>query len=162
MKILIKPSEIIERFIQDKYEHFCLSDLSHSVKQKLVQENKEFELSEEDAFVIGFTNVIYTDELLYKFKQYIKEILENKKFDYEKKYYINKDFILNSVYDFKKKIPNYYIINDVVFANNWKNLSLVFEKFLKAINELPFLVIEEFQKMEVITPLSVKKVLNKL
>jgi hypothetical protein len=69
---------------------------------------------------------------------------------------------LNSVYDFKKKIPNYYIINDAIFSNNWKNLSVIYDKFLKFINELPFIVIEEYQKMEVITPLSVKKILNKL
>lgn len=180
MKLIIKPSDLIKRFIWDKYEFFCLHTKTKAEVEKIIKDDTEFEISENDAFVIGFTNVIYTDEIVYKFKQHLKEILENKSFDHAQKtehdenedlsdddeiyiapkLMINKEIMIDSAKTFLNKIPK-----------SW-NTDLESNKFSSELNRIPELTkifIEKLQKL-VIVPIndweclkyvSVKKLINK-
>ena len=62
MQIIVKPSDLIKRFIWDKYKHFCLDDKNTAEINVIIDEDLDFEINEEDAFVIGLTNVIYTEK----------------------------------------------------------------------------------------------------
>src|ERR1043165_5807765 len=122
MKLLVRPSDLIKRFIWDKYQHFCLQQVRFEEISRIIREDNEFEINEDQAFVIGLTNVIYTDRVVYKFKQHLKELLENKCFDEvevssglndegeEEEYrnvklLINKQIIIDGANDFLNKIP---------------------------------------------------------
>ena len=114
MVIKVKPSDLIERFVWDKYEYYCLDGKTSVEISEIISENNEFEIKETDAFVIGLISVIYTDEVIYKFKQFILGILTNKNVEFEKRLYIGQQTLLDSLNDFKSKIPK-----------NWKSTASV-------------------------------------
>ena len=159
MKIIITPSDLIERFIWDKYDSFCLDGKTTNEVNKIIAENKEFEISEDDAFVIGLTNVIYTSEVVYKFKQFAKYILETKSFESETKYYINKGIVIQSMNEFKKKIPKNWKSSDVSFNYELLKIDELITKYEKAINLLPSIMVQEWPCVK---KGNVKKIINKL
>lgn len=185
MKIIIKPSDLIKRFIWDSYEYFCLNTVNKAEVDKIIKEDKEFEISENDAFVIGLTSVIYTDLIVYKFKLYLKEVLENKSFDYAQKaepdpqeneegltdeneevytspkLMINKDIMIANAKSFLNKIPKSW---------NTGNESILFIDELNRIPDLTKEFIEKLQKLQTsnindwqcVKYVSVKKLINKI
>jgi hypothetical protein len=159
MKIIVKPSDLISRFLWDKFEYFCLDNKSNAEIAQIIQEDQEFEISENDAFVIGLTNVIYTSEAVYKFKQYLKEILENKSFEQDKKLYINKDILVDSISDFKRKIPKNWQSQDPEFNNALASIPGLWETFIKTLAVLPTITVQECACVKYG---SVKKIINKL
>lgn len=159
MKIIITPTDLIKRFVWDKYEYFCLDGKNTADINKIIDENKEFEISEEDAFVIGLTNVIYTTEVIYKFKQFLREILDNKNFEQDKRLYINRQILLDCVHDFKNKIPKKWSSDDVVFNNELNQLPDVYVAFDKGVNGLTTINVQEWPCVKYA---QVKKIINKL
>lgn len=159
MEIKIKPSELIERFIWDKYVYYCLSDNNKSEIQEIIENNLEINISEEDSFVIGLTNVIYTDELLYKFKQYILDVLFNKNTEYDRRLYVNKQLLLDNIIIFKNKIPQNYISDNIIFNKNLNEIQDKYEIFAIYIDNLEITLIDEW---EFVKCGQVKKILNKL
>lgn len=159
MKIIVQPSDLIKRFVWDKYENFCLDGKNTTEINKIIEENSEFEITEEDAFVIGLTNVIYTTEVIYKFKQYLREILDNKNFEQDKRLYINRQILLNSIDNFKNKIPKRWTSDDVVFNAELTQLPKIFEIFEKGVNGLTSIVVQEWPCVKYA---QVKKIINKL
>lgn len=159
MKISIKPSDLITRFIWDKYVYFCLDGMSSADVAALVVADTEFEITENHAFVIGLTNVIYTPEVVYKFKQYLKDILENKCFEQDNRRYINKDILTDSIADFKRKIPKNWKSDDPEFNINLNRLEPLYDTFNKLINLLATINVQECMCVKYG---SVKKVINKL
>lgn len=159
MKILITPNDLIKRFIWDKYEYFCLDGKNTAEINKIIEENLEFEINEDDAFVIGLTNVVYTTEVVYKFKQFLREILDNKNFEQDKRLYINRQILLDCVYDFKNKIPKKWSSDDVVFNNGLGLLPEVYAAFEKGVNGLTTLNVQEWPCVKYA---QVKKIINKL
>lgn len=168
MRITITPSDLIKRFIWDKYENFCLDGKNAAEINKIIEEDKEFEISEEDAFVIGLTNVIYTPEVIYKFKQYLREILENKKFEQDKRIYINRQLLLDSIAGFKNKIPKRWtckivvggkIVDDHDFNAQLGQLPALYEAFIKNVNTLVTINVQEWPCVKYA---QVKKLINKI
>ena len=176
MKLIIKPSDLIKRFIWDKYHHFCLKGVTYKEIDNLINENKEFEITEEDAFVIGLTNVIYTDNVVYKFKQYLKEILENKSFDNKEeiesdddndeeiytpsKLMVSKQLMIDSANDFINKIPKSWNVSNesILFQNELIQVQDLTKVFIEKINSLPITMIQNWPSIKYI---SSKKVINK-
>lgn len=76
MKIILKPSDIVKRCIWDSYAYYIIGSEKEALI--LLREDKEFELSERDALIIGLLKVIETDNLIHKFNTYITEILSNR------------------------------------------------------------------------------------
>lgn len=160
MKIIIKPSDLIKRFIWDKYKHFCLYELNAVEITEIIENDKEFEISENDAFVIGLTNVIYTDEVIYKFKQYIKEILENKSHMQDTRLYIPKDIILQGINLFKLKIPKNWVNNDFEFNRQLNELNNnIYSTFIEYLDQLEITKIQDY---DCVKHGQVKKIINKL
>jgi hypothetical protein len=164
MTIKIKPSELITRFLWDKYKYFCLDTKSTAEINDILEKDEEFEISEEDAFVINLTNVIYTTELLYKFKQFILSILTNKSFEHndtdgKKRVYINKHILLQSPDVFVNKFPKNWKSDDIVFNIELERLIPVYTDFINKINELDFITVQDWPCVKIA---QVKKVLKKL
>jgi hypothetical protein len=78
MRILITPNDIIERALWYKYEKYILEEKSQEEINKIVEENKEFELPERDALIIDLIKCIETDNLKHRLNQHILHILSVK------------------------------------------------------------------------------------
>jgi len=78
MKILIKPSDIIERALWYKYEYYILKDKTQSEIDAIVEENKEFQINEKDALIINLLKCVETDNLQHRLNQHILRTLEVK------------------------------------------------------------------------------------
>lgn len=159
MKILVKPSDLISMFIWDKYKHFCLEDKTPTEISELIKKNEEFEIDEKDAFVIGLTNVIYTNEIVYKFKQFLKETLENKSFDIDNKHFINKELLIDAIGEFGRKLPKEWKSEDPAFNKGLKELPKAIQQFDTNLNKLPTVSVQDWPCVNYI---SVKKIINKL
>ena len=65
MRILITPSDIVKRGLWDTYAYYVVG--SDKEAEKLLIEDKEFEISERDALVCGLLKGIETDKLIHRF-----------------------------------------------------------------------------------------------
>jgi hypothetical protein len=159
MKILITPSDLIKRFVWDKYQDYILDGKNTADINKIIKDDEEFEISEDDAFVIGLTNVVYTTEVIYKFKQFLREILDNKNFEQDNRLYINRQFLLDSIHDFKSKIPKSWVSDDSKFNDELAQLPTVYVAFEKGVNTLVTINVQEWPCVKYA---QVKKIINKL
>lgn len=159
MVIKVKPSDLISRFIWDKYEQFCLDGKSNTDKNKIIEDDFEFEISENDAFVIGLTNVIYTNEVIHKFRQHLRYVLENKSFEQDNRKYINRQLIINGIAEFKNKIPKTFTSKSNQFNTELSQLPEIYTKFAEAINNLTTITVQECICVKYG---QVKKVINKI
>ena len=159
MKILITPSDLIKRFVWDQYVEYVLDGKNTADINKIIKDDEEFEICEDDAFVIGLTNVVYTTEVIYKFKQFLREILDNKNFEQDNRLYINKQFLLNSIQDFKNKIPKGWISDDNKLNEELTQLPDVYAAFEKGVNALITINVQEWPCVKYA---QVKKIINKL
>ena len=159
MTIKIRPSDLISRFIWDTYDYYILDGKSNAEKNKIIEEDKEFDISEEDAFVIGLTNVIFTNEVIYKFKQFLRSILENKHFEQDNRKYINRQLLINCIYTFKNKIPKTYVSRSNQFNNEIQQLPGLYTKFTDAVSALTAITVQDCPCVKYG---QVKKVINKL
>jgi len=109
MTIKIYPEDIVRMCIWDHYVYYIVG--SEKESEKILKENKEIEMSERDALVIGLLKVIETDNLIHKFNTYVMEFLTNKSIK-EKEYLLvrKKTFDL-AVDKFLDKFPDYWIPN---------------------------------------------------
>ena len=106
MTIKIYPEDIVRMCLWDHYVYYIVG--SEKEAEKLLKENKEMELSERDALVIGLLKVIETDNLIHKFNTYVMEFLTNKSIK-EKEYLLvrKKTFDL-SLDKFVDKFPDHW------------------------------------------------------
>ncbi len=106
MTIKISPDELIRRCLWDHYVHYIVG--SEKEAEKILKENKEIDISERDALVIGLVKVIETDNLIHKFNTYVMEFLTNKSIK-EKDYLLLRkkafDFAIDKFLD---KFPDYW------------------------------------------------------
>jgi hypothetical protein len=79
--------------------------------ERILKENKEFEISERDALIIGLLKVIETDNLIHKFNGYIVDLLTNKSINDKGQVLIRKKVIDVSVDKFLDKFPPYWVPN---------------------------------------------------
>lgn len=111
MKIKIYPEDIVRMCLWDHYVYYIIG--SEKESEKILKENKEMELSERDALVIGLLKVIETDNLIHKFNTYIMEFLTNKSIK-EKDYLLVRKKTFDVAIDkFVDKFPDYWEPNNV-------------------------------------------------
>jgi hypothetical protein len=104
MKITISPHDIIERCLWDDYEYYVMSkDVDI---ETFISENEEFEIEENDALVIGLLKCIETNNLSHRLNQHIQHFVSNRAFTIEKKYYVKKKLLIETITKFNKKFPS--------------------------------------------------------
>jgi hypothetical protein len=105
MKILISPEDSIKRGCWDSYVYYIIG--SDKEAQEILKENKEFEITERDALIIGLLKVVETDNLIHRFNTHIYEILMNKSSKHED-LLIRKKTLDFAVDKFLDKFPDYW------------------------------------------------------
>jgi hypothetical protein len=105
MKILISPEDIIKRGCWDAYVYYIVG--SDKEAQEILKENKEFEISERDALIIGLLKVLETENLIHRFNNYIYELLMNKSSKHED-LLIRKKVLDSAIDKFLDKFPDYW------------------------------------------------------
>jgi hypothetical protein len=108
MKITLCAEELIKRCVWDNYVYYIVG--SEKEAEKLLKENKEMEISERDALVIGLLKIIETTNLIHKFNTYVIEFLTNKSIMDPKKsgLLIRKKTFDLAVDKFLDKFPDYW------------------------------------------------------
>lgn len=109
MQILVLPTDLVVRCCWDNYVYYVLG--SDKNAESLLKENKEFEISERDALVIGLLKVIETTNLIHKFNTYIIEFLTNKSINQGKDVLVRKKGLEACIDKFLDKFPDYWVPN---------------------------------------------------
>ena len=107
MLIKICAEDLIRRCLWDSYTYYVLG--SEKEAELLLKENKEFEISERDALVIGLLKVIETTNLIHKFNTYIVEFLTNKSINQGSTVLVRKKSVEIAVDKFLDKFPDYWV-----------------------------------------------------
>jgi len=139
MLIKIKPDEIVKRCLWDNYVSFIVR--SEKEAEKILKENKEFEISERDAFVIGLLKVIETDNLIHKFNTYIVDILYSKSNKEKGHLVIKKKIIEHSIDKFLNKFPEYWE-PDSIYKKSLEELKDYIKSYKEEISKLNKIKIE--------------------
>lgn len=111
MKILIRPSSIIERCLWHKYEYFILDGKTKEEIEKIITSDDEFEIHEDDALIIGLLNCIETDNLRHRLNQHLLHVMSIKNVSLtldktgKTTLLIKKNTILYEIELFKKNFP---------------------------------------------------------
>lgn len=105
MQLILTPQDIILRCLWDRYRKYCISKLSDSEVEKIIEENKPRIISEEDGYVIGLLKIIETDNLIHAFNEYIIDILQFKSSVINNELYINKKVIIKEINNFTNNFP---------------------------------------------------------
>ena len=106
MKILIYPEDIVKRCLWDSYTYYVVG--SEKEAEKILKENKEFELSERDAIVIGLLKVMETDNLIHRFNDYLTHFLTVRSLKDKEGIFIKKKSLENNIDKFLDKFPDYW------------------------------------------------------
>lgn len=158
MRILITPEDIVKRCLWDTYVYYILG--SEKGAQALLLENKELELSERDAIVIGLLKVMETDNLIHRFNDYLIHFLTVRSMKEKDEILVKKKSLETAIEKFLDKFPDYWTPS-TGWSNSLKDL-------VEYINQLR----EKIEKLEIIkmtiqninyefyTSNSVKKLLN--
>lgn len=113
MKITLHPSDVLELCLFDKFDYYVLP--KEIDRKNWLKENKEFEISEKDALVIGLLKCVETDNLVHKFNEYIDNFMNNRSSKIEDSFRVKKKALLQTIEDFSAKFPEFWEPN-----NNYK------------------------------------------
>jgi hypothetical protein len=108
MIINIYPEDIVKRCLWDTYVYYVIGG-SEKEAERILKENKEIAMSEQDALVIGLLKVIETDNLIFKFNTYVMELLTNKSSKVNEYLLIRKKTFDAAVDKFVDKFPDYWV-----------------------------------------------------
>lgn len=164
MEIKLRYSDLVERLVWDKYRYFVLDGMNKEDVDKLIEGNEEFIINEKNAFVIGLLNTMYTEEVVYKYKQYLREIIENKSFNYDDvdkkvRKYITRKILLTNAVKFKNKIPKVYQSKNNEFNKQVEQLNAVIEFFVSEVKKLEYTIIQDWPCVKYG---QVKKIINRI
>jgi hypothetical protein len=106
MKIILCAEDIVRRCLWDHYVYYIVG--SEKEAEKILRENKEMEISERDALVMGLLKVIETDNLIHKFNTYVMEFLTNKSIKEKDLLLVRKKTFDVAVERFVDKFPDYW------------------------------------------------------
>lgn len=133
MNIKVYPEDIVKRCLWDSYVYYVVG--SEKEAEKILKENKEIELSERDALIIGLLKVIETDNLIHKFNTHLVELLTNKSIK-EKDYLLVRKKTLDLAVDkFVDKFPDYWLPNST-YTKALKDLVEYIDEIKSDIEEL--------------------------
>jgi hypothetical protein len=119
MTIKIYPEDIVKRCLWDNYVHYVVG--SEKEAEKILRENKEMEVSERDAFIMGLLKIMETENLIHKFNSYVIELLTNKSHK-EKDFLLVKKKVFDLAVDkFLDKFPDYWEPN-ILYTKSLKEL----------------------------------------
>jgi hypothetical protein len=158
MQIQVFPTDLVVRCCWDSYVYYVLG--SDKDAELILKENKEFEISERDALVIGLLKIIETSNLIHKFNTYIAEFLSNKSINSGKDVLIRKKGLELAVDKFLDKFPDYWIPN-TEYKNSLTELVDYIQLFKIAIEKLEIQKItDQFGTHEFLNSNNVKKNLS--
>jgi hypothetical protein len=158
MKILIKPSDIVKRCFWDAYSYYIVG--SDKEAEKLLKEDKEFEISERDAIVLGLLKVMETDNLVHRFNDYMVHFLTVKSIKEKNDILIRKKSLEIAIDKFLDKFPDYWV-PPANYATAIKDLISYIDDLREKIEELDILKLEiQNMTQEFYSSNSAKKLLN--
>lgn len=158
MQIKVYPEDLVRRCIWDTYVYYVLG--SEKEAEQILKENKEFEISERDALVIGLLKIIETSNLIHKFNTYIVEFLANKSINQGSSVLVRKKGLETVVDKFLDKFPDYWT-PDVEYKNALVELVDYIDIFKSKIEKIDIQkVTDQFGTHEYINSNNVKKVLS--
>ena len=108
MTINIYPEDIVRRCLWDTYVYYIIGG-SEKEAERILKENKEIAMSEQDALVIGLLKVIETDNLIFKFNTYVAELLSNRSSKVNEYLLIRKKTFDSAIEKFVDKFPDYWV-----------------------------------------------------
>ena len=108
MTINIYPEDIVRRCLWDTYVYYVIGG-SEKEAERVLKENKEIAMSEQDALVIGLLKVIETDNLIFKFNTYVAELLSNRSSKVNEYLLIRKKTFDSAIEKFVDKFPDYWV-----------------------------------------------------
>lgn len=158
MKILMTPEDIVKRCLWDSYSYYVVG--SEKEAEKLLKENKEFELSERDAIVIGLLKVMETDNLIHRFNDYMVHFLTIKSIKEKDDVLVRKRSVEIAIDKFLDKFPDYWV-PPTNYASSLKDLIEYTDSLREKIEELDIykITIQNITQDFYISN-SVKKLLN--
>ena len=158
MKIILCAEDLIRRCVWDSYVYYVLG--SDKDAEQLLKENKEFEISERDALVIGLLKVIETSNLIHKFNTYVVDFLTNKSINQGKDVLVRKKGLETSVDKFLDKFPDYWIPN-TEYKRSLTELVDYIEIFKSGVEKIDIIkVTDQFGTHEYLNSNNVKKQLS--
>jgi hypothetical protein len=158
MRIILCAEDIIKRCVWDHYVYYVLG--SDKEGEKILKENKEFEITEKDALVIGLLKTIETENLIHKFNTYIVDLLSNKSINNNQQTLLRKRTLETSVDKFLDKFPDYWT-PDLVFKKSLIDLVDYIDIFKKNIEKLDIVkVTDQMGTYDFFVSNNVKKLLS--
>lgn len=133
MKIFITPEDIVKRCLWDSYTYYILG--SEKLAENMLKENKEFEISERDAIVIGLLKVMETDNLIHRFNDYLIHFLTVRSLKDKDNFFIKKKSVETCIEKFLDKFPDYWQ-SDLVYKQSLGDLKEYIDDLNKKINKL--------------------------
>lgn len=158
MNIKVYPEDIIKLCLWDNYVYYIIG--SDKEAEKILKENKEIELSERDALVIGLLKVIKTDNLIHRFNNYIMEFLTNKSIK-DKDVLLIRRRAFDIAFDkFSDKFPVYWEA-DLLWLKSIKDLNIYIDGLKKEIDKLEiYKIVDKNITYEFYSTNTIKKLLK--
>jgi hypothetical protein len=119
MKITLCAEDIVKRCLWDNFVYYIIG--SEKEAEKILKENREFEISERDALVIGLLKVIETNNLIHKFNTYVVELITNKSIKEKELPLVRKRAFDVAIDKFLDKFPDYWV-PDAYYSSSLKEL----------------------------------------
>jgi len=158
MRILVKPDELVRLCLWDNYTYYILG--SEKEAEKILLENKEFEISDKDALVIGLIKILETSNLIHKFNTFIMDFLTNKSVSYNDQILVKKKLLEAVIDKFLDKFPDYWT-PDLEYKKSLTELIKYISDFKANIEKLNNIkIIDQFGTYDAYTSSGVKKLLK--
>jgi len=138
MKIILCAEDIVKRCLWDSYTYYIVG--SDKEAEKILKENKEFELSERDAIVLGLLKVMETDNLVHRFNDYMVHFLTIKSIKEKDEVLVRKRSVEIAIEKFLDKFPDYWV-PPANYANALKDLISYIDALKEKIEKLEILTL---------------------
>ena len=158
MKIVLCAEDLVRRCLWDHFVYYIIG--SDKEGEKILKENREFEISERDALVIGLLKIIETDNLIHKYNSYLVDFLTNKSINNNSQVLIRKKSLELFIDKFMDKFPPYWE-PDLSYKKSLESLKEYIESFKMDIQKLEIhKVSDQFGTYEFVVSNNVKKLLS--
>jgi len=158
MKITLCAEDIVKRCLWDTFTYYIIG--SEKEAEKLLKENKEFEISERDAIVIGLLKVMETDNLIHRFNDYLIHFLTVRSLKEKDNFLIKKISVETAIDKFIDKFPPYWEPN-IVYKQSLKDVVEYTEDLKNKISKLEIIKMSvQNVSYEFYNTSAVKKLLN--